>query len=476
LRVLVLSNLYPPDVIGGYELGCKQAVEALRRRGHEVRVLTSAPRTPAPSEPHVARRLRLSEVWNNYMYDHSSPVTARLLHAESTLINAFNVHALCEVVEDFRPEVAYPWMLVGVGGLGLMAALQHLGVPWLWHLMDDVPLALCRIGGRTVEPLLVEVARQLDGRYLACSSRLVEEIEAGGVRLRPDLTVIPNWVVGEAPPPRSKFYEPGRALRIMAAGQIAQHKGSDHIIEMAVRLRDRGFERFSIDFYGLVDDLYFPSLVKVRGLEGHVAFKGTRSQAELARLYPDYDIFAFPTWAREPFAFAPLEAMWRGCVPLMSQASGNAEWAVHGVHCLKAERTPDAFADAVGAILDGSIDLEPIARRGAAVVGRDFHLEAQIPRIERALTEAARGPRPQPAGSTEEAYRLALLAEKLTRVLVQEAEAADSAPSPADPDSSDEADPPDTQGRIGPGIADESARPDSVDAGGTPRDGTPCLL
>jgi glycogen(starch) synthase len=448
----VLSNLYPPDVIGGYERGCKQVVDALRGRGHEVRVLTSAPRTPAPGEPHVDRQLHLSEVWNGYMFDHSQPVTARLLEAESTLVSAFNVHALTRSIDDFRPDVAYAWMLVGIGGLGLMATLQHLGVPWLWHLMDDVPLALCRLGGQVVEPLLVEVDRQLRGSYLACSRRLVEEIEASGYRLNPDVSLIPNWVVGEPPPPRTRFYEPGQTLRIVSAGQINRDKGAEHIIEMAARLRDRGIERFSVDFFGHVDDLFFPALAKVRALEGHVTFKGARPQAELTRLLPSYDVFAFPTWEREPFAFAPLEAMWHGCVPLMSQASGNAEWAVHGVHCLKAERTPNAFADAVGAIIDGSIELEPIARRAASVVGRDFHLDAQVPRIERALALAARRPQLHRPGSAEDAYRMALLAEKLTRVLVQEAEAAESKSDldddAADSDSSDGADSPDSEEKV----------------------------
>src|SRR5206468_3185206 len=117
---------------------------------------------------------------------------------------------------------------------------------------------------------------------------------------------------------------------------------------------------------------------RARSLEGHVIFRGARSQADLARLYPLYDVFAFPTWQREPFAFAPLEAAWRGCVPLMSQQCGNAEWFVHGVHCLKAERNPDAFADAFAAILSGAVDLAPIARRASAVVGRDFHMNSLI--------------------------------------------------------------------------------------------------
>ena len=424
MKILVLSNLYPPDVIGGYELGCKQAVDALRARGHDVRVLTIAPRTPVPPEPGVSRSFQLSEVWNSnrYVLDRSQAVTTRLVEAAATGVNAYNVHTLTKTIADFQPDVAYVWMLVGVGGLGLLATLQHLRVPWVWHLMDDVPIQLCRQQGRVVAPLLAEVNRQLDGQYLACSTQLVAEIEALGVQLHPRVEVVPNWVVGDAPAPRVAWYRPGETLRIIAAGQVAQHKGVDILIEAVAEVRARGFSNFAVDIYGNVEDPFFPALVRRLGVEDRVTFRGVRPQAELGRLFGLYDLFAFPTWEREPFAFAPLEASWRGCVPLMSQLSGNAEWAVHSVHALKAARTPGAFADSIAAVLRGAIDLGSLARRAAAVVGRDFHLGVQIPRIERALAEAARRSRAG-AGTAAEAYRLALLAEKLTRVLVQEAAA-----------------------------------------------------
>ncbi|MBU1727395.1 MAG: hypothetical protein KJ880_07180, partial [Candidatus Omnitrophica bacterium] len=41
MKILVISNYYPPRVIGGYELACREAVEGLRAKGHEVSVLTS---------------------------------------------------------------------------------------------------------------------------------------------------------------------------------------------------------------------------------------------------------------------------------------------------------------------------------------------------------------------------------------------------------------------------------------------------
>jgi glycosyltransferase involved in cell wall biosynthesis len=422
VKILVLSNLYPPDVIGGYELGCKQAVDALRGRDHDVRVLTIAPRTPIHSEPHVLRQFKASEVWysNRYVLGRSHAVTTRLMQAEATIISAFNVHVLTEAIADFEPDVIYAWMLVGVGGLGLMAAVQHLGIPWVWHLMDDVPVALCRLDGRVVDPLLREFARQLDGDYISCSRILVDEIEAGGIKLRPRVDVVTNWVVGEPLAPRSHFYQPGERLRIVNAGQMAPHKGVGVLIEAAALLREQGHEEFVIDLYGDVEDQQFPTLVRTLGLENHVLFQGARSHPELARLYPRYDLFAFPTWAREPFGFAPLEAAWTGCVPLISQACGIAEWLVHGVHCLKAERSPQAFAQAIAGVIDGSIDLEPLAHRAAAVVDRDFHIDAQVPKIEAVLTRALERPR-KPGGSAADAYRMALLAEKLTKVLVQEA-------------------------------------------------------
>jgi glycosyltransferase involved in cell wall biosynthesis len=194
----------------------------------------------------------------------------------------------------------------------------------------------------------------------------------------------------------------------------------DLLIEAVAMVRERGFENIRVDFFGNLEENTFPMMVRRLGLDPQIQFKGPRPQAELARLYPLYDVFAFPTWDREPFGFAPLEASWQGCVSLVSQRCGFAEWFVHGVHCLKAERSAAAFADALCSILDGSVDLGPIARRAAAVIDRDHHIDVLIPRIERALAAAARRPRAG-AGTSSEAYRMALLAEKLTMVLVQEA-------------------------------------------------------
>jgi glycosyltransferase involved in cell wall biosynthesis len=419
VKILALSNLYPPDFIGGYELGCRQVVDALRGRGHDVRVLTSIPRAPVPSVPHVVRALQFTEAYPGYFLDQSAAVPCPLPEVGPNFVNAANVYSLTTVLETFRPDVAYVWNVLGLGGLGLLGCLQHLGIPWVGHLMDCVPPLLCASGGRVVRPLAHELGRQLRGHFLACSRRLVEEIAAHGISLDGRVEVVPNWVDGPCPPGRTRYLQGGR-LRIVSTGQIAVHKGVDRIIAAAGQLRDRGYDNFAVDLYGRAGDPYFQGLIHRQRLEGHVALQGLRTQAELARLYDDYDLFAFPTWEREPFGFAPLEAAASGCVPVLAQNCGIAEWLVHGVHCIKAERSPEAFAQVFQDALDGRIDLAVLGRRVRAVVRRDFHLDALLPRIEAALARAAREPRGR-AGTAAEAYRLALLAEKLTGVLMQEA-------------------------------------------------------
>jgi glycogen synthase len=420
MKVLALSNLYPPDFIGGYELACAHAVESLAARGHEVRVLTCAPRRPVPHDPRVARTLRLADVYDTYSMLRLGEPGRRLRQAEAHFVSSQNVHALIRELEDFAPDVVYVCNLIGLGGLGLMAALQFLKVPWVWQLGDSVPAILCSRWDGVVPALAREFEQQIQGTYVLVSRRLAREIEEAGVRLRGRLEYLPYWIRGRRPAPRTTFYRGGH-LRIVSAGVITRHahKGMDLIIQAAAALRASGRDDFSVDLYGRVGDHSFQAEIQRLGLERHVTLRGVLPQAELMERFGSYDLFAFPTWDREPFGMAPLEALSRGCVPVISRVCGISEWLVEGVHCLKADRDAEAFAAAWAGVIDGRVALEPLARRGAAAAWRDFHVEVVLDRIESLLSEAAARDR-SGAGDPAEAYRLALLAEKLSQLLVVE--------------------------------------------------------
>jgi glycosyltransferase involved in cell wall biosynthesis len=421
VTILVLSNLYPPDFIGGYELACAHVVDSLQARGHDVQVLTAQPRHAVAPAPGVHRRFKLIDEWNPQVALKSTPMAKSLDEIESRYVNSFNVHVLTTALEEFRPDVVYVCNIVGIGGLGLMACLQYIGVPWVWQLGDNVPNILCSKQYQVRPRLAEEFARLIEGHFIVVSQQLRNEIEAAGIRLNGRVELLPYWITGARPPSRTSYYQGGH-LRIMSAGQVARHKGIDILIESASKLRESGFDDFSVDIYGKDTEHCFSYLIRKLGMERHVTMMGMRPQSEVLGLYGGYDVFAFPTWAREPFGMVPLEAAARGCVPVISRSCGIAEWLVHGVHCLKAERTADSFARVFADIIRDKIMLEPLARRAEILAWRDFHIDAVLPRIERLLVEAARKPRGR-AGTPAGAYQMARMAEQLAQALVQEAAA-----------------------------------------------------
>jgi glycosyltransferase involved in cell wall biosynthesis len=419
MRVLIVSNLYPPDCMGGYEMGCRQVARALAGQGHDVLVLTSVPRLPFAADAGVRRGLQLTDVYTHFFADRQHPVKRVLDHAAACYVSAFNVHALLAVLGGFRPEVAYVWNLIGLGGLGLLGCLQHQGVPWLWHLMDKVPRDLCAVPFPGDAGRLARIAgHHLDGAYLACSRRIVEESELDAPLLCGEVEVLPNWIEGPLPSPRRTFYRGGRLRMASAAARLCVEKGTDLLLHAVASLRQRGYD-FILDLFGTLEDDAFPRLAATLDVAGCVRFRGSLPREQLVERYADYDLFVFPTWEREPCAFAPLEAASRGCVPVLTANCGNSEWLVHGVHCLKAERSSEQFASVLQAVLQGRIDLAPLGRRAQTLVTREYHLKAVLRVIERALGRAARRRKP-PQGTPGQAYHLAVLAERLTQTMVQE--------------------------------------------------------
>ena len=143
MKILVISNLYPPDFIGGYELCCAQVVDALLAAGHETIVLSANPRVPCPHAPHVWRRLQFRNIYDSYGIQWGSPETRDEWEAEAHFVIAHNVFVLLETLREFSPDVVYLWNTVGLGGLGLLGALVQLRYPWVWYLGDCLPRTLC---------------------------------------------------------------------------------------------------------------------------------------------------------------------------------------------------------------------------------------------------------------------------------------------------------------------------------------------
>ena len=124
MRILVLSDLYPPAVRGGYEVECHDVVEHLREQ-HEVVVLTSVwGRERCPEDPRVLRRLPWTGDWS----------TRESITAAYSSVRAARIarRALAEVA----PDAIYVWNASGVPATALRVLQLH-GAPLLVRVCEQ---------------------------------------------------------------------------------------------------------------------------------------------------------------------------------------------------------------------------------------------------------------------------------------------------------------------------------------------------
>ena len=123
MRILVLSDLYPPVAFGGYELDCQSFVDGLRDR-HEIVVLTSElRRDEAPPEEHVRRELP----WGGH-----GRIRETALAGASALRAARVVR---RTLDELKPDLVYVSNCVSVPQAAPAVAM-NLGYPMAYRLSE----------------------------------------------------------------------------------------------------------------------------------------------------------------------------------------------------------------------------------------------------------------------------------------------------------------------------------------------------
>jgi len=244
IRILVVTNFYPPQHIGGYELRCRSVVERLRARGHTVRVLTGRPlaAAPVPLEPGVSRRLHVN--WGppyppEDLCGLLRAETADRLHARR-LIAAFQPQVIDLWGMQFGSQAFAAWLLsscgpvhVNLGDVWLLEAHRYDPLCQTFRLAKrlDVPgppglaSAAPRLGDRAA----CFVSESLLRTYIAArASNSRCRVLVPGIDLRPF-----DGLACRPPPP----------FRILCVGRVMPERGQQDVVaavrNAASALRDR---------------------------------------------------------------------------------------------------------------------------------------------------------------------------------------------------------------------------------------------
>ena len=372
MRILSVGNMYPPHHFGGYELIWRGAVEHLRQRGDDVRILTTGHRNPSPDpavpeDPDCHRELRW--YWRDHAFPHLRPL-ARLR------LERHNLAVLRRHLADWSPDLVAWWSMGGMS-MSLIEHVHRAGRPSIAVVMDDWPTYGPRVDGWQAQlrghPRRARAAERLTGvptlGELGSRTHWVFISRFQRERSERTLGALPRAHIAHAGVDETLF-RPAPAhpwgWRLLYCGRIDPRKG----IDLAVSSLPLLPEAATLTVVGDGDPEHraeLDRLVRELDVEHRVRFERVE-RSRLAQVFAEHDTLLFPVRWEEPWGLVPLEAMAVGLPVVASGRGGSAEYLDDGRNCLLADPDagPGALADALKRLADDSALRERVRSEGLA--------------------------------------------------------------------------------------------------------------
>jgi glycogen synthase len=401
MRILVISNFYPPHFIGGYELGCRDVVEELKTRGHEVCVLTSMYGVGSAQQEGSVYRWLKSDFGSKNTGGVHSLVT--LLSKESVNSRAFK--RLCS---EFTPDLIYAWNLTHIS-ISIIFLAQRMDLPVCYYVSDDWlsrwesdslysqmhrrprrflrrltwrPIRLClSLAGFLKDSSLDLRHAQFTSKYLKQAALEAGKDVAAAEVIYWGIDISRFTYSGSRPGP----------IRLLYVGQLSAHKGVHTAVEALKIITDQpSYKSITLTIVGGPDyDGRIRRIVSSSGLEENVRLTGLIAREELPGIYQQHDIFVFPSVWEEPFSIALLEGLASGLAVVATQTGGTREILESEVNALTfTKEDARGCAEQILRFLNDPELLERVRRNGRRTVEERFRFESMIDQIERSLKDA----------------------------------------------------------------------------------------
>ncbi len=411
MRILIVTNYYPPHELGGQGRSCQQVVTGLQQRGHSVRVLTSmhGVDNQVTDSGGVRRALYqemdLTPLWHSLVF--FTRRGARVRH---------NLRELERSLADFQPDIAFIWGMWNMNQAIPALAEARLPGRVAYRFAEYWPLLPSQhrlywetparsLPGRLVKhrllaPLaLAQLSREgppppLEYRHVVCVSKATRQVLLDGGLPVAGATIIytgldADELAFQAPAaPRS----PDGPLKLLIAGRLEKEKGVDTAIQALAELRERNVEQVTLSIAGDGKLRYLQHIRQMLaglGLEQQVTLLGRLPYAEMPALMAANDVLLMPSRWPEPLARVVLEGMLSGLAVVAADIGGTAEIVQDEVNgLLFAAGDSSRLAAKIQRLLDSPELRRRLAECGRQTVLRDFTLEKMLDAYEAFLESA----------------------------------------------------------------------------------------
>jgi glycosyltransferase involved in cell wall biosynthesis len=405
VRILLLSNLYPPYVEGGAEILAGDVASGLGHLGHEVIVLTSSYGLSKPEQDgHIWRSFQLAppvhfDRKRSFWLQLEQPINYyRRYH------NASNARKLREVVVTTSPDILYIWEITGIGVNSILKILPDLKVPIVFHLGSywllyarSPETEQSRLRSRWLKQRLIGSVPELTWTSLiAVSATVKQEYMLAGFDPK-RIEVIYNGIDPRFLTLPRKVSNKDETFQLLFVGRIRVEKGILVILKALDLLLNEmktkmDLPSLHLHIIGDGDELYISELqtfLKEKRLSDIVTFHGKIPQDDLITYYDRSDLMLVPSLWQEPFGLVVAEAMACGLPVIASNIGGPAEIITNEINGLLFEAGDErALALAITELINNPEKRERFGQAAHSTVQDRFVIEENVRRIEQHLQQA----------------------------------------------------------------------------------------
>ncbi len=405
MRILILTNLYPPHIIGGYELICQEQAEYLQTAGHQVTMLTSYYGLDKPTVEGNVHRILCDigrrQKRNKKMFGF---ISKHFPDNDIQIVKSF--------IARYKPDLLYIFTLDRLT-LFLLPYLLTLSLPKVYFVSDywihintnelDERLTYWSTVSKnkfkqifknlfakmTIKNLRYDKNRLSSEKIIFTSYHLLESYKRQGLPFI-NYQIIYNSI-NTAQYPAVPQNPDKKIIKFLYAGQVMDHKGVHTIIEAVHRLGEiLNLPQVKCTIVGNSTNqnyvTYLRKLVADFHLQDDVTFQPAVKREQLIQFYHDTDIFIFPSIWEEPFSLTLLEAMACGLPVIGTTTGGSKEILKNKENCLVFPAgNSDALSQAMVELINDKQLRTKIAANARNVVLEGFDKQKKFKEIQQFL-------------------------------------------------------------------------------------------
>jgi glycosyltransferase involved in cell wall biosynthesis len=392
----MVSNLYPPYVLGGAELYVQHITKKLSAQ-HDISIITTAPfgtdnasvSNLEGEEKESIYRFYPLNLYSTYNYALKPIFIKPIWH----LIDVWNPHVYIfvkEVLKREMPEVVHVHNFKGMSA-SVFSAANDLGIPVI-HTVHDYDLIcpkttmLTRTNSSCVTPhSLCRIYRWLSKRIalttvIAPSDFMLKTLSSYG--LFPDVPkiMLPLGIEEGEPVPRVST----GTFDVLYVGRLGKHKGVDTLIEA---MKGLDLRNARLHIVGQGSDR--TRLERVAHDDSRIIIYGFLAPDKLRKLYSIADVAAVPSIYNEPFGLVIPEYYQHGIPVLGSRAGALPELITDGYNGYLFEPSDVAALTAFLRILSSDSRLLSELSTNARKSSKAFDLRVHVHKLEAIYADVA---------------------------------------------------------------------------------------